>query len=444
MPFEGKKGKAEQPGKIFNPQQEPGEHFAPEVKNVIKLTLAFAKAVGANQQDKADNLVVSPYNAVAALAMAAKGTKGKTRDELAQTLFGTNGAGLDAGAAAYAALNDKMLKANQGQVELTTANGIWTNQERVTLRPDFAKDVKKTFDAEISAEDFASPATAKKINTWASDHTKGLIKEVLDKTTRDDAAILASALYFKGKWTSPFDKEDTQDKNFTQDDAAVSKTPMMQQYFRERKGLSHLKGGDFEAVALTYGAEDRKEGKHPTMRIVLVRPNDASVAARDWLAGQDKGAVPAWLDPRSFESGVPGVVEMPRLDIKQKFDLIPSLKDLGVETVFRPTQPGHPGADFSRMVEKGGKELYVSKVSHDTVFKTDEEGSEAAAVTVVGISFATAVMPTRQPIQFKLDRSFAFALQDIETGAVLFVGAVNKPNDEMKPAANTKPSAPAR
>jgi serpin B len=90
------------------------------------------------------------------------------------------------------------------------------------------------------------------------------------------------------------------------------------------------------------------------------------------------------------------------------------------------------------MIKDGGEALAISKVQHDIVFKTDEEGSEAAAVTTIGMSFATSIGPSKPHIDLKLDRSFAFALQDIETGAVLFVGAVNKPNEEMKPAPKTQ------
>src|SRR5207253_2653993 len=121
-----------------------------------------------------------------------------------------------------------------------------------------------------------------------------------------------------------------------------------------------------------------------------------------------------------------------------KHDLIPSLQDLGIKAAF---QSG--ASNFSRMFEEGGKEVYISKVSHDVVFKTDEEGSEAAAVTVVGMTRSCVSVPPPMPhIDIKLDRSFVFALQDIETGAVIFMGAVNKPNDDMKGApAAAKPAA---
>jgi serpin B len=417
--------------KIKQPDQEFGQQFTPEVKNVIKLTLAFTKAVGKNQQDKSDNIVISPYNALAALSMVTKGADGKTREELAQALFGVKGKDLDKAADAYAALNNDVLAANKGQVELTTANGVWTNRDFMTLKPAFADDLKKTFGAQISAEDFSDKATVAKINKWASDNTKGLIPSVLDKLEKDDAAILASALYFKGQWTQKFDKKLTEDKPFAQDGKKINTTPTMHQDFGRRDNFTFNRGDDYEAVALTYGEKDAKAGKQPTMRIILVRPTDDKVSARDWLASQANGKVPEWLDPYAFRNAE-GSVELPRLDIKQKFDLIPAMKDMGVNDAFN-----EKGANFGKMAEKIGKELYIGKISHDTVFKTDEQGSEAAAVTVVGMVRATSIQMPPPHIDLKLDRSFAFALQDIKTGAVLFVGAVNKPNNDLKPAKNT-------
>lgn len=408
-------------------EQESG--FKPEVKNIIALTLAFAKAVGKNQGDKGDNLLVSPYNAVACLAMVAKGADHETREEMAQALFGTDGASLDKAAAEYSALNDNVLKANKGQVELTTANGVWANKDLVKLRQSFVDDLQKTFDAEISAEDYADPATVKKINDWADKNTNGLIKEVLKELDPADAAVLASALYFKGQWTHKFDKSLTEDKTYTADGATASHTPMMHQDFTE--GLSYLEGNDFEAISLTYGEEKltQEEYKSPTMRLVLVRPTYKGVSARDWLAGQATGRVPAWLVPWAFEDAV-GLVELPRLDIKQKHDLIPALTDMGITTVFNKDS-----ADFTKMADVVDGRLFVSKVSHDVVFKTDEEGSEAAAVTAVMMTLGAGRPPVEIDVRF--DRSFVVALQDIKTGAVLFIGAVNKPNNDMKPAAKT-------
>ncbi|MDD9900329.1 MAG: serpin family protein [Alphaproteobacteria bacterium] len=387
------------------------------------LTLAFAKAVGAHQEDAGDNLVVSPYNAVAALSMVARGADTETRAEMAQTLFGTTPEALDGEIARFARLNDAVLDANKEQVTLKTANGVWVNNNLVPLKQDYADDLKKTFGAEISGEDFNDATVPAKINKWAAENTNNLITEIVKQLQQDDYAVLASSLYFKGSWARKFDKDKTEDKAFNTDDAGAALHPTMQRVFVKDDNLMYQEGADYKAVSLAYG-----DSKNPSMRLVLVRPEDEKVSARDWLAQQADGNDPAWLG--AHEKAV-GSVELPRLDIKQKHDLIPPLKDMGVKAAFDVR-----AADFSRMADD---DLCIGKVTHDVVFKTNEEGSEAAAVTTVMVLRTASFEPPPKQVDMKLDRSFVFALQDNATGAVIFAGAVNRP-DGKKPGTGPKPA----
>jgi len=422
-------------GQTGHQQQQAGKNFKPEVNTMNKLTLVFAKAAAKHQDDKTDNLVLSPYNAATALSMLSKAAGGQTKEELAQTLFGTDAASMDAEIGKLVDLNTEILAANKDRVTLKTANGIWTNDEILTLNPDYTKELKQLFGAEVSGERFSDPTVPAKINQWASDNTNGLIDNIVDKLTRDDYAILASALYFKGDWTKKFDKELTEDRKFVTDDGNAVATPTMHQEFSAKGDITYQDGGDYEAVAMTYGERDFKEGKEPSMRLVLLRPKDENVAARDWLSAQADGNVPAWTDPSLFERVV-GSVELPHMDIKQKHDLIPVLQEMGIREVFDEER-----ADLRRMITEQGEQLAVNKVTHDVVFKTDETGSEAAAVTTIGVIRATSIQLPPKRIDIKLDRSFVFALQDIKTGTVLFAGAVNKPNADMK-ANSKKPQPP--
>ena len=404
------------------------------VKNVNSLTLAFAKAVAANQKDKGDNLIVSPYNALTCLSMVAKGADKNTREELAKALFGTAAKELDDQVNRLASLNTAVLAANQGQVDLKTANGVWTNKNLAPLNNTFADELKKIFGAEISAEDFSDKTVPDKINAWAGKNTNNLIDKIVGELKPDDFAVLASALYFKGQWTEKFDKQATEDRLFTADGGNKSVTPTMHKSYKKDQIL-YQDGGDYQAVAITYGEKNIEENKVPTMRLILVRPRDENISARDWLSQQAGATVPAWMGDDTFNN-MPVTVELPRLDIKQKHDLIPALQDMGIRDAFTNA------ADFSLLVKGGSKDIAIGKASHDVVFKTDEEGSEAAAVTTVTMIMKSAMAPPRKPIDLKFDRSFVFALQDIKTGAVIFVGAVNKPNSEMKPALFDLPDAP--
>jgi serine protease inhibitor len=400
------------------------------VANVNKLTIAFAKAVGDTQKDKNDNLIVSPFNALTALAMLSKAAAGNTRDELAQTLFGIPGGELDKAVEELAALNADMLASNKDQVTLATANGLWANVKNLKLNKEFAAELQEIFGAEISEEPF-SQATVDKINAWAAKNTNSLISKVLEKLDPDAAAVLASALYFKGEWTNKFDVKETEDRRFITDDGSVSNTPTMHKYFKPNE-VRYQDGTDYEAVALSYGEQNQETGKAPTMRLVLVRPKDGNVNARDWLASQTALDAPEWLNQTSF-SRIGGTVELPHLDMKQTHDLIPALKEMGIRDVFNGRT-----SNLSRLAEEG--RFFVSAVSHDVVFKTDEKGSEAAAVTAITVMRSLSVShDIPKTFNVKFDRSFVFALQDIKTGAVIFTGAVNKPNNEMKADKNAGP-----
>ena len=380
----------------------------------------MAKSALAAQEDKSDNLVLSPYNALTAMALVGTGAATTTLEEFAKTLFETGGDAMPAAVTQFTQLNTDLLAANKGHVDLLTANGIWVNKDVATLSDVYEKKATDIFGASISREDFTDKATVDKINTWASENTKGLISKVIKELHREDAIVLASALYFKGEWTHKFDKADTKDKTFTADGGKAFTTKMMSKSFDEGDIRWQERDG-YEAAALTYGTEDFENNKYPTMRIVLVRPKDAKVSARDWLAGVDKAE---WLDANAFES-VRGLVELPHLDIKQHHDLIPVLLGMGIKSAFEQN------ADFRLMVDAKTAPLYISGVSHDVVFKTDEQGSEAAAVTTMTMA-GSAMHQEPKTVSLKLDRSFVFALQDIRSGTVLFLGAVNKPNEEMK------------
>lgn len=387
--------------------------------NANMVTLKMAQSAIAKQEDKSDNIILSPYNIYTAMALAGSGAVGATHDEFSSALFQNADIAKEA-SPRLKELNDIILNANKGHVDLLTANGIWVNKNAATLSDGYVSGAKGNFGAEISNEDFKDSSVVGKINNWASENTKGLITKVIQQLNPDDAIVLASALYFKGKWVMPFDKKLTEEKTFTVDGGAKFKTPMMHQEYEHAGDIRAMSNEAYEAVSLTYGSEDAQ-----TMRLVLLRPNDAKVSARDFLSTQGEMMMPVWLNDGQYERAM-GTVELPHLEIKQHHDLVPVLQDMGIKTAFTSA------ADFRHMIDAKTQNLFISSVSHDIVFKTDEEGSEAAAVTTMAMAGSAAPAPPKT-VNIKFDRSFVFALQDVQTGTVLFIGAVNKPNEKMTP-----------
>ena len=71
------------------------------------------------------------------------------------------------------------------------------------------------------------------------------------------------------------------------------------------------------------------------------------------------------------------------------------------------------------------RDAFISLVKQDTYIATDEVGTEAAAVTSVGITVTSLPAPDEK-IEFKADRPFMYIIQEKSTGSVLFMGAVKK------------------
>ncbi|MDE1152508.1 MAG: serpin family protein [Micavibrio sp.] len=404
---------------IFSATAACAGDAAPKAVTFNDVTLKMTIAALSHQDDPADNLIISPYNAATAMTLVATGAAGNTKNEFAKALFGNDGDKMAANASAVSVANRLLADSAKDSVELLTASGIWVNKNIATLKDDYAASARRDFGAEISPEDFNDTTVPAKINKWASDNTKGLVDNVIDSLDNNDAIVLSSSLYFKGLWTSKFNKSLTADGDFTADGAQKFKTPMMHQNFTDAGLLKYASGDDYEAIAMTYGPADKRAA-----RLILLRPKNAAESAHDWLVKQPTDAAPAWLDAASF-AGVKGMVDLPHIDLKQKHDLIPVLEDMGIKDAFTGE------ADFSPMADVKGPGLYISRVSHDVVFKTDEDGSEAAAVTTITMR-SLAMVQEPDPIHISFDRSFVFALQDVSSGSVLFIGVVNKPNAEMK------------
>lgn len=405
------------------PEEYIGASFSDDVKQNIKLTMTFAKAVGEAQDNPASNLVVSGYNAAMCLSMVAMGAADNTREEMAQAILGVSGNQLAETVKRIKALNDTILDANKDSITLKTANATWVDNS-LPLNYNFAADLRDNFDADISNEDFSAPETVDKINQWASDNTNELITSIKEELSADDVMVLASALYVKAPWTEKFDEALTEDKEFTKDDGSVYTTPTMLQMYEEG-AATYLETDDYEAVALTYGEKDLEKNIHPTMRLVMLRPKDANISARDLLSSQANGKLPAWVEPYAFEPAE-GMLEMPRMDMKDKHDLKAPLEAMGIKDAFDGSK-----ANF-RPMTKEAAQLVISDATQDIVFKTNEEGSEAAAVTQVTMALECA-MPQTKYFNISFDRSFVMAMQDMKTGAILFAGAVNEPNEDMTP-----------
>ena len=166
--------------------------------------------------------------------------------------------------------------------------------------------------------------------------------------------------------------------------------------------MKHLQTADFHAVDLPYGND--------AYSMTVVLPND----------GRNIDAVASSLQSASWTQSVTQFrdaevdLHLPRFKLAWERGLIPDLEPLGMRAAFVPG-----GADFTRL-SPAGRDLYINVVKQKTYVNVNEEGTEAAAVTNVGISVTS--MPVRVP--FRVDRPFIFVLRERLSGTILFMGKI--------------------
>lgn len=355
----------------------------------------FSRMVG---KEATQNLFISPASISTVLAMTYNGAAGSTKDAFESTL-GVKGFLPNEVNGAYKDLRTLLL-APDPKVEISIANGIWT-QQGVEFKRDFIGRNTDFYGAKVSAIDFSNPESLKTINDWVKEETEERIPKLFDELSKDAAMVLVNAVSFTGEWSEPFKDDQTKEDTFTGFDGKPAKAQMM-----NRNGeMSHLKEGKFAAVNLPYG-----DGK-AQMTILLPNPNVSipdllkDVNAKNWTEWQGK-----------FKSQR-GRLSIPKFTFTSDEKLNGTLSGMGLGVAFDPQK-----ADFSGMIDK--QKLFISQAVHRTFVSVDEKGTEAAAATGVEM------MPTSAPAQtmdFIANRPFVFVITEKSTGTVLFMGVFGKP-----------------
>jgi serpin B len=341
------------------------------------------------------NVFLSPAGLAFALSMAADGARGETLRQMLAMLQ------LPAGApdlnAANLALLEHLSKLDP-KIKLEIANSLWTARDAVIL-PAFLDAGRKFYQAEVASVDFGNPATAQRINAWCGDHTHGKIPELVQPPLDAYRLLLLDAIYFKGDWTTPFDKTLTRDMPFTLGDGSVVTHPRM-----TRTGkFEYAEDETFQAVRLPYA------GEAVSMYVFLPKKGlddfVRSLTLENWK--QWTGRL------RSSR----GALELPRFKLVNEYNLNPVLQALGMTAAFSRQ------ADFRGM---SGEPLYISIVKQKTYVDVNEEGTEAAAVTGIAMS-AMAAHREEPPFLMVVDHPFVLAIADRQSGALLFLGVIVDP-----------------
>ncbi|MGD8700690.1 MAG: serpin family protein [Gemmatimonadales bacterium] len=348
------------------------------------------------------NVFVSPLSVAMALAMAYNGADGATQQAMQETLE-LQDLSLEEVNRSYRDLID-LLRGLDPDVEFSIGNSIWYDQ-RYTFQQEFLDVNREYFDAEVTGLDFAAPDAAATINDWVSSKTQGRIDQIVAPPISPDLVMfLINAIYFKGDWSRPFDKERTRPAPFTLTDGSQKQVDMM--FYPQPDSVYVYSDAGVTVLDLPYG------GRAYSMTIVLpaegtdVRSLVGSLAAEAWRR---------WTEELRVERAI---VSMPKFTLEYELELSEALKALGMGVAFDPA-----AADFTR-IYSGDERVFISKVKHKTFVDVNEEGTEAAAATSVEVGV------TSLPPMIAVDRPFVFAIREKLSGTILFLGVIEDPTKE--------------
>lgn len=366
-------------------------------KSGNKFGLKLFREIVANEPDI--NIFISPLSVSMALGMTYNGAKGETKTAIQETLE-LHGLTLEEVNGSYKNLIN-ILSNLDPKVLFEIANSIWY-REGIAVKDEFLNLNQTYFNAEVEDLDFGDDASCDIINGWVDEKTHGKINEIL-KPPIDPLAImfLINAIYFKGDWTIQFDPEDTKENSFQLMDGSSDKCNMMAM----QDTLSYFENEIFQAIDLLYGDGDY------SMTVFLPKAEN----------GEDVNTLSARLTEDNLESWLGSFTEvevllyMPKFEVEYEIKLNDALKALGMEIAFTPGL-----ADFTNIANM---ELYISQVRHKTYIKVDEEGTEAAAVTIVEI-FTTSLpeFPT-----MNINHPFLFLIREHNSNSILFMGKITNP-----------------
>jgi len=377
-----------------------GDPSGPEVAAVVSGNnqFAFDLYAGLAGQEQG-NLFFSPYSVSTALAMTYAGARGNTEAQMASALhFSLPQDDL------HAAFGDVIGDLNGSQREgyqLNTANRLW-GQQGYGFLPEYLDVTQLNYGAELAQVDFigATEPTRQTINHWVEEQTQQKIKNLIPSgaLSPQTRLVLTNAIYFKSDWKYKFDPDRTQLVPFwTTPDEQVNVSMMHQ-----LNNFKHAALPTFQILELLYTSED--------LSMIALLPNE-----RDGLAELEASLTAETLSQSADQMVSKKVaLSIPKFGMTQKFGLSSVLSSLGMSDAFSPT-----AADFSGMNGEGN--LHISSVLHKAFINLDEEGTEAAAATVVVVG-TTSVGP---PIpQFYADHPFMFFIRDNRTESILFMGRV--------------------
>ena len=348
---------------------------------------SFAAELFKDNYSKGKTTLVSPLSVLTALALVQNGAQGDTLAQLEQALGGLDRDTLNAYMRAYC---DFMTESE----ELKIANSVWTDSSAEAKRAFLQKAVD-SYSAQLFSAPLSDPKTVESINSWVKKNTDGMIPKIIEKADRYAVMMLVNAIAFDAKWETPYKRSDIEKLEFTSYSGSKKKTDFM----CSTENV-YLKDGGTVGFMKPY--------KNGRFAFAALLP-DENTGIDDYVASLSGDKLMKIFS--SAKRGNEDNVKMPKFRAEYSAQLIDTLKKMGVKDAFDSKT-----ADFSSLIEN--RDAYIATVVHKTFVEVDENGTRAAASTLVGAD----TMSLMEPYSVFLNRPFVYMIVDTETNLPLFIG----------------------
>ncbi|XP_075682818.1 serpin B3-like [Rhinoderma darwinii] len=375
-------------------------------KAVFSFSYDLLKEILKTEKNK--NIFYSPVSISIVLEMVMRGSDGNTKSQMEKVLHvpkPCSSATKDSEEGLQPDIKELLSNQTGKKYELKIVNGLF-GEKTFTVLDQYVKRIKNEFNADLQTVDFQHNAEAerKKINEWIKSITNGKIIDLYAKGSLDASSVLAlvNAIYFKGQWAKKFHPENTKEGTFH-----MTKN--------EKKTIQMMSmSGKFKFAALT---EIKCKVLHlpyeEDISMIILLPDEID-GVNELLSKATPDLLTSWVQTKNLrETEID--MKIPKFKMEASYQLLSMLKKLGMTDLFQTN------ADLSGISKTKG--LVVSSVAHKAFIEVNEEGTEAAAATGVGISVTS--LPVRVP--FIADHPFIFYLVKKSNSLVLFQGALFSP-----------------
>lgn len=350
------------------------------------------------------NFAISPLSVWSIFSLLAEGSSGETFHELMRELQLPRDLretqGLHLAAEDILRSNDPDLIVHK-QAAMFPECSLEIHQEFCQAANMYRTDV-------YSVDTSNTTKLADDINYYICVATEGRIRNAVKADLLQDLKLLiVDALFFKANWTHPFDPTDTKEDDFyNQQGKSLGRVNMMYHKAAHNVGDSNALGA--QILEMTYG-------KNEEFSMLILLPfesmplkrllNNLAMSPLDWISDFRRDDQPPEID-----------VFIPRFKVSSQIDLIPPLQYTGIRNIFDNEKAQLPGIS--------DRPLFVSKTIQNVEIEVTEEGTVAAAATLVGLE--NRFLSRR----FEANKEFVFMITHRKSNVILFAGVYTNPSIE--------------